>query len=243
MENKKGQGIFLGVVGVATLVVAIIGATFAYFSASTTGGAGEIQGQTLGGTEGGALQLAVSKISWDETGASSNDLVPTNLSSTTFQNAVTNKCVAEAGEGDTTKYTGCHFYRIVATAGSDIASANLKLTEFKLDNVTVKSDWNYALFETSDAKDATTYTLGNPVSAATGTGEVVKVAGDTNAKAVFSSTAMTKNVSKVYYMLVYVANDGAVQNDGKENDATGSYTGEFTLEAAGGSKAQATFTA
>lgn len=35
MENKKGNGIFLGVVSVATLIVAIIGATFAYFSAST----------------------------------------------------------------------------------------------------------------------------------------------------------------------------------------------------------------
>lgn len=37
MENKRGQGIFLGIVGVATLVVAIIGATFAYFSASISG--------------------------------------------------------------------------------------------------------------------------------------------------------------------------------------------------------------
>ena len=34
MENKKGSGIFLGVIGVATLIVAIIGATFAYFSAN-----------------------------------------------------------------------------------------------------------------------------------------------------------------------------------------------------------------
>jgi len=35
MENdRRGSGIFLGVIGVATLVVAIIGATFAYFSAS-----------------------------------------------------------------------------------------------------------------------------------------------------------------------------------------------------------------
>lgn len=35
MENKNsGSSIFLGVIGVATLVVAIIGATFAYFSAS-----------------------------------------------------------------------------------------------------------------------------------------------------------------------------------------------------------------
>ena len=36
MENKNdnGRGIFYGVIGVATLVVAMIGATFAYFSAS-----------------------------------------------------------------------------------------------------------------------------------------------------------------------------------------------------------------
>ena len=40
MENNNrnnGRGIFYGVIGVATLVVAIIGATFAYFSASVTG--------------------------------------------------------------------------------------------------------------------------------------------------------------------------------------------------------------
>ena len=35
MENGKGNGIFLGIVSVATLIVAIIGATFAYFSATT----------------------------------------------------------------------------------------------------------------------------------------------------------------------------------------------------------------
>ena len=35
-ENKKGRGIFYGVIGVATLVVAIIGATFAYFTATQT---------------------------------------------------------------------------------------------------------------------------------------------------------------------------------------------------------------
>ena len=34
MDNNNGRGIFYGVIGVATLVVAMIGATFAYFSAS-----------------------------------------------------------------------------------------------------------------------------------------------------------------------------------------------------------------
>lgn len=38
MENRKGSGIFLGVVSVATLIVAIIGATFAYFSSTAQSG-------------------------------------------------------------------------------------------------------------------------------------------------------------------------------------------------------------
>ena len=37
MENN-GRGVFYGVIGVATLIVAIIGATFAYFSASANTG-------------------------------------------------------------------------------------------------------------------------------------------------------------------------------------------------------------
>ena len=36
MERNNGKGIFYGVIGVATLVVAIIGATFAYFTASAS---------------------------------------------------------------------------------------------------------------------------------------------------------------------------------------------------------------
>lgn len=40
MENNNGKGIFYGVIGVATLVVAIIGATFAYFASTANGAAG-----------------------------------------------------------------------------------------------------------------------------------------------------------------------------------------------------------
>ena len=42
MENSKGRGIFLGVVSVATLIVAIIGATFAWFSASVNSGENDV---------------------------------------------------------------------------------------------------------------------------------------------------------------------------------------------------------
>ena len=42
-NNNKGTNIFLGVIGVATLVVAIIGATFAFFGAQIEGGAGNLK--------------------------------------------------------------------------------------------------------------------------------------------------------------------------------------------------------
>ena len=41
-NNRRGSEIFLGVIGVATLVVAIIGATFAFFSASTNSAANAV---------------------------------------------------------------------------------------------------------------------------------------------------------------------------------------------------------
>ena len=37
MDNNKGQTIFLSVIGIATLLVAIVGATFAWFSTKITG--------------------------------------------------------------------------------------------------------------------------------------------------------------------------------------------------------------
>ena len=51
MENKKGSGIFLGVIGVATLIVAIIGATFAFF------GANAMSNETAIGVNSAVLQL------------------------------------------------------------------------------------------------------------------------------------------------------------------------------------------
>ena len=47
MENNNGKGIFYGVIGVATLVVAIIGATFAFFAANTSGTENAVAGNSV----------------------------------------------------------------------------------------------------------------------------------------------------------------------------------------------------
>lgn len=240
MENKNGQGIFYGVIGVATLIVAIIGATFAYFSASATaGGNGAISGQTLGGSDGGVLGLTVNKITFDSTTAASLDLVPTDITTATAQTAVTAKCESTTGvTGDNsgTKYTGCHLYRVVATAGSNV-NATLNLTTLTLTGVTDTAKWHYAMWSTADVKTATTYNLTTNIATATGTGAVTSAEPKTVLNGALSAG------DTVYYLLIYVENDEVQQNAGGSADVTGSYTGEFTLEAVGGSRVQATFSA
>ena len=252
MENKNGQGIFYGVIGVATLVVAIIGATFAYFSASVSAGDGAngITGQTLGGSDGGALTLTVNKMAFTGATASSLDLVPAaNLTAASGQSAVTKKCEAAVGSytpqggseiTDNTVYTGCHLYKIVAKAGSNL-TGKLSFDNFTLTGVKDTTKWNYALYQAAAAQETVTgtgYTLGTNVSEATGAGAVTSA----DPKVVYND-AMTANTAYVFYLLVWVANDDTEQNADNNANVTGSYSGSFTLEAAGGSRVQATFTA
>lgn len=46
MENNNSRGVFYGVIGVATLVVAVIGATFAYFSAQAASNSDAIKAES-----------------------------------------------------------------------------------------------------------------------------------------------------------------------------------------------------
>ena len=66
MENRKGSGIFLGVIGVATLIVAIIGATFAFFGANAASNESAITAQ------GAVLKLGYT----DEKGGLKYNLIP-----------------------------------------------------------------------------------------------------------------------------------------------------------------------
>ena len=88
-NNRKGPGVFYAVVGVATLVVAIIGATFAYFSAQATATGDTITGGTNNDLAS-ALSVTVTRVNKTPTNAASIDLVPANIdgTTTTVNNAV-----------------------------------------------------------------------------------------------------------------------------------------------------------
>lgn len=116
-ENRKGTGVFYAVVGVATLVVAIIGATFAYFSASATNDT-DVKGSTASGA---SLAIAVTKVS-DE--ATAKNMIP--MLSTDLQKGVTGtsskSCIDANGN------TVCQVYKVTVTNGSADIGINVKGT-------------------------------------------------------------------------------------------------------------------
>ena len=160
-NQRKGPGVFYAVVGVATLVVAIIGATFAYFSASTSG-----TGDTIGGStqniNGASLTLTVDRIHFTNVTVPSDDLVPAyfgsngntlnvatpaNLTSTQVSSMLTNKCVNSG-------FTGCHVYRITISADQNVTYANLLLDLSLTGSPTAKDQWGYVVFKANEVKNS-----------------------------------------------------------------------------------------
>ena len=121
MENN-GKGIFYGVIGVATLIVAIIGATFAYFTASATNNE-TIQGNAA--TVG--LNLTVEKVSDGDKG-----LVPQKPGAPLTSAMKGVDATANSGDDsciDANGNTVCQVYKItVENTGSAEAKLNGTLT-------------------------------------------------------------------------------------------------------------------
>lgn len=126
-ENKKGANTLYAVIGIATLVVAIIGATFAYFSATAENA--EIQGTTA---EAGGLTIEAKQI----TDNTNNNIIPLNLitnqtlkpestdqfvdSEDQFKKAMTNKCKDSLGNNI------CTVYRVVVANQSKTATIQVQ---------------------------------------------------------------------------------------------------------------------
>lgn len=232
-ENKKGNTLY-AVLGVATLVVAIIGATFAYFSAQATATGDEI----TGGTTDIALTLNVDRVLFgaaeDETGAYKN-LVPAQLdlsgdtAKANVANAVNSKCIS----GD---YTGCHLYKITAKSASALTTASISLNSFNV-TATDKDAWKFIVFTGLEATAAgtTTYTVSNIVTGTTPQDFSTSTATTTGYNILGSSEGFTANEEKVFYLLVYLGNIDQVQNPtSTENEysGTGTYSGSVSFKAA-----------
>lgn len=147
-ENRKGTGVFYAVVGVATLVVAIIGATFAYFSASATNNT-DVKGTTASGA---SLAIAITKVS-DE--ATAKNMIP--MLSTDLQKGVTGtnskSCIDANGN------TVCQVYKVTVTNGSTDIGINVKGT-MNLASTAKNMKWQLLTDATTVKADATTVAQG-----------------------------------------------------------------------------------
>ena len=231
-ENRKGPGVFYAVVGVATLVVAIIGATFAYFSASATVGGDEI----TGGTQdiSGALTADVTAIYDGSEAAAGAGLVPSDITNTTdtINAAVAAKCVSNG-------YAGCHLYQIhvKSTTTLDAVELNLASMEFTGTAPQDTKSWKWVVYEaaTGAASEATTYTMA---------GNSIAYSNDSFATTNTSirKAGMAANTDYYYYLMVYIVNDTtAAQNAGDAKNVLGTYKGTISLAGGAAGKVSATF--
>ena len=237
MENRKGSGIFLGVVSVATLVVAIIGATFAYFSASVSSNE-----EAIGAT---AYEFDVKvtniKMIQPENVDSLGGIIPMNVNTQVSGkgmllyalNDATNKCV------DSNNYQVCALYEAtLSNGGSKAVTLNLA----------VKTDTNEAGSGGEAFSDLTfqaltentgTYSLDGAAQT------LMKVAGQSVDIENVSVTVPAKTTDYKHYFVVYL-NEPRNNEDTDEKDQSkqmgAKYTGSLVYTTSqGGNRLTGTF--
>lgn len=239
MENKKGSGIFLGVVSVATLIVAIIGATFAFFSTQT---GSENNAVSVGAYEFATSVKSVQRI-YPTTEAEekfTQGIIPlsaaTNVGDTTYLMkalSADKKCIDDKG------YMVCALYKVTLTNTSTVAAEM---------NLSVKTTKNVAGAGGSKFTDLTFQALSGNEEAFTlnstavtllaNEGEANDIAGVT----ITADAAETTGVAKetVHYFVVYL-------NESNETQSTqmgAKYEGQLIYTTTtGGNTLTGTFTA
>lgn len=214
-NNRKGPGVFYAVIGVATLVVAIIGATFAFFTATATN-----DNTVTGEAATAGLTLAVEKVSTDASGG----LIP--ISETLLDKALKGDTASGSKMClDKDSNTVCQVYKITVTnTGTAPARLDGTLTLTAAGYTNLK--WANVNLNEGLTTDAIPTTVGTNLNAST-------------VKAITSNELYTASAKKYYYVMVYINETNASQNDTDK----GSFTGVVTFNTAGGTGTTATFTA
>lgn len=258
-ENKKGANTLYAVIGIATLVVAIIGATFAYFSATAKNA--EIQGTTA---EAGGLTIEAKQI----TDNTNNNIIPLNLitnqtlkpestdqfvdSEDQFEKAMTNKCKDSLGNNI------CTVYKVVVANQSKTAtiqvqgklnlSSPTKNMYWTLIDATTKEEQvggdepatTVTRLDTATAKaDFTKVKQGIDGNTTYDPAKTVEIGEEPNkttinaAKSVSLTGTEGSNSTATFYVLVWLEETGAEQqdDDASKVDAVKSYTGNITFDA------------
>ena len=222
-ENRKGPGVFYAVVGVATLVVAIIGATFAYFSASASNNEA-ITGNTA---EAGGVELTITPVTTTGT-----NMLPLNLMDNTkatdpatgaadqFADALGSTKGASCKDSNGNNV--CQVYSITVKNKSTTSTVQVRGT-LNLASEATNMKWQLLETGTSTARADFATVVDKGV-----TGNVT-VGGNTGATgATAASQNLAAEASATYYVLVWLEETGAAQETA---DASKSFTGTVTFNA------------
>lgn len=235
MENSKGRGIFLGVVSVATLIVAIIGATFAWFSASVGSGENDVN---LTAYQFDA-ELTVDRVFPTDENASKKIIpfVPDKVlregqgdatnNMNYALNEATDKCVDSSG------YLVCSLYKITVTNnGSDAIELDGSVTTMETTptetgtTLTANGDLKAQIISYADGKYTYTHNLSKALAlpnTVSGSGKLIMD------PATLTVGATPGANTAELYVLVWL-------NDSTENQSTmmgASYKGQFIFSAVG----------
>ena len=235
MENSKGRGIFLGVVSVATLIVAIIGATFAWFSASVGSGENDVN---LTAYQFDA-DLTVERVFPTAENASKKIIpfVPDKVLREGLENETnnmnyalneaTNKCVDSSG------YLVCSLYKITVTNnGSDAIELDGTVTTIETTptetgtTLTANGDLKAQVISYADGKYTYTHNLSKALALPNTVSGSEKLIMDPATLTVGATSGA--NTAEIY-VLVWL-------NDTTGNQSTmmgASYKGQFIFSAVG----------
>ena len=219
MENN-GKGIFYGVIGVATLIVAIIGATFAFFTAANS------DADTVTGTAASAgLDLTVT-----EQTTGTGVMVPQLAS--TINNATTgtdgNSCIDANGN------TVCKVYKIeIENTGSSAVVLAGTITFSATEEKFMNLQWAKSQAPTNGFG-----AIQNAIKTTVGT-DLYHDEGSQVSLAAADGTAGSGDDYDVFYVVVFINEINTAQ----ETVDTGTFTGTVSFNSAAGGGVTSTFTA
>ena len=226
MEENKSKGIFLGVVGVATLIVAIIGATFAYFVASANGSTGAVQ--AAGADVSGTLKLD------EDVSGIKNNMIPVSgdvmkQSFVQTGTGATAKCAGisktEEGSENPTVYNLCSTYVFTLKNTASIPQtvyASLESTKNDFTNL------YYCIYEGENSIDTVTVACGAVPAVGDKTGGRAKNIFNVTLPAGSEETPSTAK----YSLVLYINETGGDQTP---NDSGATYTGTLKVTSSDGS--------
>ncbi|MGN1358600.1 MAG: hypothetical protein ACI4WU_04455 [Bacilli bacterium] len=241
MENKKGSGIFLGVVSVATLIVAIIGATFAYFSTQTQ--------STEDAVNVTAYEFATTVTSVERiypttdalTGLAGQGIIPLNANATVTGGDTTNLLYAVNNKScvDDRGYMVCALYKVTLTNGSvSDAELNLSIKTTANNAGSGTSKFTDLTFQALNGTEGTLTTFGLATTLSEDNGTTVDV--NENETTAITLTVPGSNTLE-HYFVVYL-NEATEETD-QSTQMGATYTGQLIYTTTtGGNRLTGTFT-